>query len=227
MRYSASIILKVRQLRSEGNTYSEIFKKLNIRVPKSTISHWCKDVVLPSWYQSKINELNNLNIKKGQKIAIVANAIKRQKILSRIKSKNRTIFSKKIDKKFLKLSLAFLYLGEGSKWHSHSGLMLGSSNVDIILLYIKLLHVCYELVPKELHCRISYRADQNITELEKYWSKVTGIPKNNFYKTIPDPRTVSKPTKNKDYKGVCVVMTGHTEIQLELETIPKIILKGL
>ena len=123
--------------------------------------------------------------------------------------------------------LAFLYLGEGSKWHSHKGLTLGSSSENIILLYIKLLNVCYKIDPKNLKCRVSYRADQNINKLERYWSRATSIPLKNFYKTIPDPRTIGKPTKKKSYKGVCVVMTGHTDIQLELEMIPEIILKGL
>jgi len=123
--------------------------------------------------------------------------------------------------------LAFLYLGEGSKWSGHSGLMLGSSDNNIIKLYLHLLKKCYSLDAGKLKCRISYRADQNINLLEKYWSKVTGIPIKNFYKTKPDPRTVGKPTKNKDYKGVCVIMGGGTAIQLELEAIPKIILVGV
>ncbi len=120
-----------------------------------------------------------------------------------------------------------LHLGEGAKWKSHRGLMLGSSDPDIIRLYIKLLKICYGKKNTDMRCRISYRADQDINELETYWSKITNISRSNFYKTRPDPRTVGKPTKNKDYKGVCVITSSGTDIQLELESIAKIILKNI
>lgn len=141
--------------------------------------------------------------------------------------KNQTVLKKIRDKETLRVLLSILYLGEGSKWKSHSGLILGSSDPNIILLYIKLLQLCYGIKPGTLKCRVSYRADQDIKQLERYWSKVTAIPLENFYKTIPDPRTVGKPTKNLDYKGVCVIVGGSSTIQLELELIPLLILKGL
>lgn len=120
-----------------------------------------------------------------------------------------------------------LYLGEGSKWKSHRGLALGSSDPQIIKLYIGLLNRCYGLKLEQMKIRVSYRADQNIDLLQNYWSKITKIPKRNFYKTIPDPRTIGKPTKNKQYKGVCVIYCSGTDIQLELELIPKLILQCL
>ena len=64
-------------------------------------------------------------------------------------------------------------------------------------------------------------------ELQEYWSRAAGIPLENFYKSIPDPRTVGKPTKDGNYKGVCVIMGGSTAIQLELEMIPKLILEKI
>ncbi|MDO8582220.1 MAG: hypothetical protein Q7S16_05105, partial [bacterium] len=131
------------------------------------------------------------------------------------------------DKSTLKLALAFLYLGEGSKWRSHSGAMLGSSDPDIIRLYIRLLGLCYGIQSNRLKCRVSYRTDQDINYLQKYWSEVSGIPLVNFYKTKPDPRTKGKPTKKLDYMGVCVITGAGTNIQLELELIPKLVLKGL
>ena len=77
-----------------------------------------------------------------------------------------------------------LYHGEGPKWKSHSGLLLGSSDLNINQMYIRLLK-------------------------------------------IPNPRTVRSPVKKKNDKGVCVISYDGTYIQLELEMIPKIILKGL
>jgi hypothetical protein len=200
---------------------------LKTKVPKSTISSWCSDVPLPMWYQEKVDKLNSINISKAQKMAMMSCKLKREKFFSSINNKNKHLTKKLNDVDILKMLLAILYLGEGSKWRSHKGLMLGSSSQEIIILYLQLLRLCYNIKSKDLKCRISYRADQNINILQKYWSKITSIPLKNFYKTIPDPRTVGKPTKKIDYKGVCVIMTGRTDIQLELELIPKIISRGL
>lgn len=211
------------KLRSRGKTYTEIKQLLGFDIPKSTLSLWCKDVKLPSWYIKKIAALNEHNWSIGRKHAWIANKKRREDFLASLWNKNRYITTI-LDKYIFKLLLAFLYLGEGRKWKPGSSLTLGNSNPDIIKLYLAMLKICYGINPPSLHCRISYRADQNLQSLQKFWSKVTHIPLNNFYKTIPDPRTVGKPTKRKDYKGVCVISGGGTAVQLELDVIPKIIL---
>jgi hypothetical protein len=74
-----------------------------------------------------------------------------------------------------------------------------------------------------LKCRISYRADQDLNELQKFWASITGINIDKFYKTKPDPRTVGKPTRKSDYKGVCAIYCAGSRIQLELQVIADII----
>ena len=46
--------------------------------------------------------------------------------------------------------------------------MLGSSDPTIMLLYIKLLRLCYGIIAVQMKCRISYRADQDI----KNWNDI-------------------------------------------------------
>ncbi|TSC96579.1 MAG: Uncharacterized protein Athens101426_246 [Parcubacteria group bacterium Athens1014_26] len=205
----------------------EISKKLDIKIPKSTLSAWCKNIILPNWYKKKIKRLNEKNLIKAQQLALISNKLKYENILKKAELINQKIGKKLKSKDILKAFLSILYLGEGAKWKSHHGLMLGSSDPIIIKLYIQLLKLCYDIKPETLKCRVSYRADQNINDLQEYWSKITLIQLKNFYKTIPDPRTIGKPTKNKDYKGVCVITCGGTSFQLELEMIPKLILRGL
>ena len=217
---------KARKLRSKGKTYSEIQKILGISMPKSTLSDWCQNVVLPDWYNAKIQELNNKNFAKVQAIAHASIKRKRELYLKEVRKEASAVL-KKFNTKGLKVALAMLYLGEGTKWKSHAGLSLGSSDPDIILLYIYLLKKCYKIEPQILKCRVSYRADQNINELEEYWSTVTNISRENFYKTKPDPRTKGKKTKKLDYKGVCVLTCAGAKIQLELEEISKLLLKKL
>jgi len=217
---------KARKLRSKGKTYSEIQKALGISMPKSTLSNWCQNVVLPSWYNKKIKELNSKNLTKAQAMAWASIIRKRELHLEEVR-KDAIAVLKKFNQEGLKVALAMLYLGEGAKWKSHPGLMLGSSDPNIILLYISLLKKCYNIKLSQLKCRISYRADQNIGELEKYWSSITKIPKENFYKTKPDPRTKGKKTKKADYRGVCVLTCAGAKIQLELEEVVKLLYKKI
>lgn len=216
-----------RRLRRGGKTYSEIMNILRIKVPKSTMAFWCRGVSLPDWYWRKVNRLNANNLGKAQKAAWLVNKEKTERLVRELESRNKGLIKKLNDEDILKMILATLYLGEGAKWKSHRGLNLGSSDPNIIKLYLKLLKRCYKIKTNKLKCRVSHRADQNIKSLNKYWSRITGIPLTNFYKSKPDPRTVGKPTKKKDYKGVCVITCAGTHIQLELEAIPNLILRGL
>ena len=154
---------------------------------------------MPDWYNVKIKELNNKNFVKAQAMAHASIKRKRELHLEKVRRDATTVL-KKFNQDGLKVALAMLYLGEGTKWKSHSGLSLGSSDPNIILLYISLLKKCYKIEPQILKCRVSYRADQNIDELEEYWSTITGISRENFYKTKPDPRTKGKKQKNSTIK---------------------------
>lgn len=219
--------LSARKLRSKGKTYSEIMEVIGINIPKSTMAEWCRGVEVPDSYWKRLDEINKYNYLKARKTAWEVSKQRRERLITKLHKNSCNLIDRIKDRDILKLMLSALYLGEGSKWKSHHGLMLGSSEPDIVNLYIRLLERCYGIKIETLKCRISYRADQNLRSLEKYWSKVTQIPLTNFYKSKPDPRTVGKKTKNKEYKGVCVVTCAGTHIQLELEAIPKIILKGL
>lgn len=217
---------KATILRKQGKTYSEIQKELRKQIPKSTLSYWCRNIKLPSWYNDKIRKINNKNLNRAQKIALVINRKKRETFLEYVKSEaSKTILL--LDERNLKIILATLYLGEGAKWKGHSGLMLGSSDPNIILLYLELLKRCYNIKPNKIKCRICYRVDQDIKKLERFWSKITNISLKNFYKTKPDPRTFGKKTLKKDYKGVCVLMCKGSDIQLELEQITNLLLEKL
>ncbi|MFA5386342.1 MAG: hypothetical protein WC297_01615 [Candidatus Paceibacterota bacterium] len=212
----------VQLLRRKGFTFQEIERTIKIAIPKSTLSMWCKNIKMPNFYYKKVKELNRINLATGRKIGRQKREKQFKNFLKGIKSKNRSLvkkFDKDIDVK--KIALAILYLGEGAKWKGHRGLTLGSSDPIIIKLYIKLLKNVYRIPQSSLRARVSHRADQNLKNLLTFWSKITGLNRDQFYKSKPDPRTIGKPTKNKGYKGVCVISCAGTKIQLELEEIPK------
>ncbi len=225
MRGNKLLKEKVIKLRQRGSTYSEIQSKLDVSIPKSTLSNWCKYVKLPDEYQKRIKKIISNGAQKGRAIALTINQIKREKYLKGLRRKNLHL-RKKLDKDVLKIALSMLYLGEGFKWKSSRYLGLGNSDPKIIRLYLKLLCQCFPVSKEKFRVAIGCRADQNIENLEKYWHSVTQIPLSQFHKTRVDKRTIGKKTRKKDYKGVCSIIYCDTEIQLELEQLAQQIMSG-
>lgn len=212
--------IKALRLRKGGHTYAEIKNALGADIPKSTLSHWLRGIELSDEQKNRIGSLRLNNIKKAQEKALVINKQKRTAYLKSLELRN--IYLKKFlkDNDIARLLLAMLYLGEGAKWKSHRGLQLGSSNPDIMRLYLSLLERCFGVNRKKLTAMIYHRADQNLASLICFWSEYIRIPKANFYKSKPDMRTSGRKTW-EDYHGVCAVFGPGTEIQLELELIAK------
>lgn len=216
---------KATTLRKQGKTYSEIQKELKKQIAKSTLSYWCRDIILPKKYQKRIQEIVLNNAKKGRNIALIVNKIKREKYIQSIASRNIHLTKVFKNRDVAKIALAMLYLGEGSKYRRGS-LMLGNSDPFIISLYMYLLRYCYNIDENKLRCTLQCRADQNIKKLEKFWSYITKIPLSQFYKARIDPRTIGKPSKKLDYKGVCRIDYFSSELRIEIKQISNIIYKG-
>lgn len=215
---------KAKKLRAQGKTYSEIQKDLKRTISKSTLSYWSRGISLPQSYFDRVQLLSAEGAARGRKIALVTNRVKRKRYLASLTKRSEYIAPLLKSKDVAKIGLSMLYLGEGAKWKGHRGLHLANSDPDIVRIYIMLLQKCYGIPKEKLRAKITYRADQNLTSLITFWSRVTGIPKHHFYKTIPDPRTVGKKTKRKEYRGVCAIVCGGTEIQLELDIIARMFL---
>lgn len=206
-------------------TYSQIISK--IQVSKSSLSGWVGKMVLSPAANRKLIATQNRHLIKARKIATIKRESKNKED-SLIMQKNlQPLVRRARNLIFLKIALAFLYLGEGARWKTHRGLQLGSSDHVILSLYIHMLKRCYNIDKTFFRCYICYRADQNLTELTRYWSKTLKIPISQFNTTSkPDRRTIGKPTRKSSYMGVCIISCRGTKIQQELEMIPKLILDG-
>lgn len=111
---------RVQKLRQQGKTYGEIQTILGKRIPKSTLSYWCRHTPLPLSYQSKISHLNTKNLNKGRLIAVEINKIKRQELLNQITDTNKPISTQITDPNIAKIALSMLCLGEASKYNPQS-----------------------------------------------------------------------------------------------------------
>jgi len=158
-------------------------------------------------------------------VAWIVNRERRKKYLESIVNRNKHLALLLKNKDIAKITLAMLYLGEGTKGLDRGSLRFGNSDPFVVDLFLNLIRKCYKIDKKKFRCTILCRADQNVNNLEKFWQKITKIPKHQFYKTRIDARTIGKPSKKLDYKGVCVIDYFSADIFLDLMQIPKTIHK--
>jgi hypothetical protein len=195
------------ELRQQGLTYREIREKIGEAVPKGTLSGWLSKVILSEAAQIRLKTTQNIAIANSQNrlLAVAANKLIRERYFRNIRDKN-SIYEEALTNPFqAKIALAMLYLGEGSKGTQRACLGLANADPEIITLYLQLLDRCYSIDRNKFRLKIQCRADQNSEELMLYWSSLTGIPLQQFYRTYVDQRTLNKPTLKLDYKGVCMV----------------------
>jgi hypothetical protein len=210
---------KARQLRSEGYTYSEICSSLKVPLPKSTLSYWCRDVALPKGYASRVKSLNLASLQMSRLLASEANQKRRKNYLESLEAKYSSLSKFLADNISSQLiSLAVLYLTEGAKKTTGS-LMFGNSDPRIITLFLKQLRMCFKIDESKFRCTVQCRADQETELLERYWSEVTKIPRQQFYAARIDARTVGKRTKKENYMGVCRIDYFSANIYNELQAI--------
>jgi hypothetical protein len=212
------------QYRKRGRTYGEIQKLIGEKIPKSTLSCWCKDILLIPEYKIRIEKTMRKNIKRGQAIALIVTREKRKKYLKSVDDRISHLEKVSQNKDVAKISLAMLYLGEGSK-AKKSSLMFGNSDPKIINLFLHLMRSCYNIDENKFRCTLQCRADQDIKKLERFWSSVTNIPLNKFYTARIDARSIGKKSKKPDYKGVCRIDYFSADLAIELKKVADLICK--
>ena len=215
---------KAISLRKNGKTYGEITKILNKPIPKSTLSLWFKNITLSAKQKKRITKSVILKLAISRKKSLATNKKKRGDYLKSVENRIGHLRHTIKNKDVAKIALAMLYLGEGTK--KGSSLIFGNSNPVIIKLFTKLLRYCYNINENKFRCTLQCRADQNIKDLEKFWSEITNIPLSQFYKAQIDPRTIGKPSKKLDYKGVCRIDYFSADLFNEIMKIAEIINKG-
>ena len=181
---------KAVELRKQGKTFSEILKE--IPASKSSLSHWLRDINLTDEQLTRIRYKND----KIKKKFIEYNKLRRREAVKRreniIEAAKEEI--NKISKRELKLLGIALYWGEGSKCERAGAVKFVNSDSIMIKIMMRWFReIC--CVP-ESKFRASFQAYelQNIDTIRTFWSKLTGIPLNQF--TAPSLR-ISKTSKGK------------------------------
>jgi len=201
------------QLRKKGISIIKIEQQL--KIPRSTLSGWFKNIQLSEKQKENLLFNKNLGLIKARKKAIAWHNEQKNKRLKQaedaaIKVVNNINIK---NKDILELALSMLYLGEGSKKNIETA--LGSSNPLILKFFISILKKVYNLKMENIRCELYLRADQNPKKIKSFWSKELKLPLDNFKQINFDKRTMGTKTYSH-YKGVCHIRCGNSAIQRKL-----------
>jgi hypothetical protein len=210
-----------------GKSYDEIQDMIGVRLPKSTISYWCRGIELPTLVRERIISNNRLHLVRARELSRRVKRAARDSYLNELRESNDHLAQVVEHPDTGKIALAMLYLGEGAKMRRRNcSVMFGNSDPGVISLFLKLLRKCFSLEESKFRCTVQCRADQDTEELERFWAGVTKIPRSQFYRTRIDPRTVGKPSRKPSYKGVCRLDYFSAGVFNEIMSVIDIIIKG-
>lgn len=186
---------QARKLRLNGQSIYEI--AVSLKIAKSTVSHWCRDIKLNS---SQIERLTNKQKSASYKGRIQAAEKKRNKRLEEIKYyKTKGIQEVgSLNKRDLFLAGIGIYWGEGDK--SLSTAAFTSSGSDLVLFMMKWFQEICEVKKQDFILRIGLNKSHidRIKYIENYWSVLTGLPLAQFTKTTIIKTKVKKVYENRE-----------------------------
>lgn len=170
---------KACELRLQGKSIREIAKRL--KVSKGSVSLWCRDIELTS---QQIKKLQKKMLAGSYKGRLKGARIQLQRRLKRtaLLEKEGAKLLDSLSRRDLLLIGAGLYWGEGSK---QNRARITNSDPDIIKFTINWFRSVWK-IPKSnftLQVLINKIHRYRVSEVEKYWSSITGIPRSQFTKT--------------------------------------------
>jgi hypothetical protein len=185
------LIIKGKKLRQDGFSFREISNVL--RISKSTASIWLKNEKMSTRGKERFdNFIKHSNI-KGVKIL----ADKKQKYLERL-DKDCSVLKdgQRHSKNDLKLFLALLYWGEGSK----TGAVVDFVNSDpeMIGFYLNLFRKSFAVDERKFRARLHLHSYHDKDQMINFWSGISRIDKGQF---LTYTKSNTGIIKRPSYKG--------------------------
>lgn len=198
------------RLRKSGESIGEIAKRL--KISKGSVSLWVRDVELTKHQREKLNK-NGFSIdviEKRRKSRINNTQQRKEKI---IREAGKDIKSISISE--LKTIGAMLYWAEGRKKGKQ---MVSFSNSDPIMIRVMMRffrEVC-KVPESKFRGHIHIHSHLQINIAKNYWSDITGISTDQFYKTYSKPSKASKNKKDSLPYGTMDVYVCDTKLFLTI-----------
>jgi transcriptional regulator with XRE-family HTH domain len=212
MREKTETRIRAEKLRREqGLSYSEISKLTG--VSKSTLSAWLKEIRLST---EQMENLENKMIANRSTFAARAWMINQERFLylrNKARQDGINVLEHVPKAQYVdELSLAMLYLGEGSK--SYGRVQIASTDEQILRFFLTMLLKLYQIDKTRLCFRLNLVNIARSLEEEfiNWWKKELFYPNARFIKTQYDTRS-HRGTLTGDYHGVCTLTYYDTYLQ--------------
>ncbi|MBM3258011.1 MAG: hypothetical protein FJZ05_02260 [Candidatus Nealsonbacteria bacterium] len=184
---------KALELRQRGESIKDIAKKL--KIAKSTVSLWCRDINLTS---KQIERLHKKMIYGSYKGRLKGARVQYKRRIQRVEEwKKRGIkFINRLSNRDLLIAGIALYWGEGAK--KKRSVSFSNSDEKIINFMIKFFRKLWKIDKNRFvgYIGVNKIHKKRIEDIENYWSKTTKIPREQFTKT-----TLIKAKNKKNYKN--------------------------
>lgn len=203
--------LKPAVLALRRNGKSLTFIEANLGIPRSTLAGWCKAIKLNETQRQAIWNGKLAGLSKARSVLANARQLEQQTIDEEARSEaSKTLASLRINPELARLSLAMIYR---HKQGGYQGVVIRSSNPDIIEFAIAALRVGFDVKSEELVCELHLHQGQAGTREVRYWKQRLALPSTNFkllYQRMP-----LKSIDNTNH-GVCQINTPDIAIQRKL-----------
>ncbi len=170
-----------QKLRTTGISIKDIARI--VKVSQSTVSYWCRDIVLSPM---QIKHLQEKSLTAGVRALMLASEQKRKSRIHETKRLNLlgSHDIKSMNKRDLFMLGLGLYWGEGYQ-EKTEGIGFTNSNPHIICIIIRWFKEIYGIKNADLTLRVSINAVHKARneKLLSYWSQITSIPYHQFTKT--------------------------------------------
>jgi len=188
------------KLRVAGMSYGLIADEL--RVPKSTLSNWLRDIPYTP------NDEVLLRIKNGQGRYGLQRRQNRIEETERLKAVGIAEVGDVTRRDLWMLGLG-LWIGEGSK--TMEQIRLVNSDSRVIRLYMRWLREVCELENENITVAMHLYPDSDESASMQYWSRITNLPSTQFRKTQIDKRIDKKQLKTGklQYGTLHVTVASH------------------
>ncbi len=200
-KYAQRLI--ARNMREKGISVVVIARKLS--VSKSSVSEWCRDIILSEAQFEKLRKNSGVSLTTGQRMGAEANKRKRLDAIYLAEAWGRGIVKNISDRELLLIATA-LYWSEGSKSDRTSGFIFVNSDPEMILVMKLFLIRVLNIHSKDIVCSIQINRihEERIEMVLNFWEKLLDLPSNQFRKPYYINTKVNKVYQNyKNYYGVC------------------------
>jgi transposase len=194
-----------RRLRAEGWSVKEI--ETHLRVARSSVSLWVRDVELGEVQQARLLERSRL----GPTVAGERKAAQAREARQRYQERGRRLVHERGDSFAAGCTL---YWAEGAK-HRNS-LKLTNSDPDLVAYFLGFLRRHFD-VPNErvkIYCNLFADHLERQREIEDFWLERLGLDRSSLRKSIVNvySKYSQKKRQNKLPYGTCALVVNSTEL---------------